>query len=88
MTATLATNTIVPPTAQASGFAGKDFLNTTDFSQEEFVELVERALSLKREGYGRQLLAGHGAGHGLLQPLAAHQDLPGLGRGPAGRHHH
>lgn len=54
--------------AQAFNFAGRDFLNTTDFSQEEFVELVERALSLKREGYGRQLLAGTVLGMVFFNP--------------------
>jgi N-acetylornithine carbamoyltransferase len=68
MTATLAATAITQPASQAYNFAGKDFLNTTDFSQEEFVELVERALSLKREGYGRQLLVGTVLGMVFFNP--------------------
>jgi N-acetylornithine carbamoyltransferase len=37
---------------------GQHFLNTADFPQEVVVELVERALALKREGADRQLLRG------------------------------
>ncbi|HMA34934.1 MAG TPA: N-acetylornithine carbamoyltransferase [Chloroflexia bacterium] len=42
----------------ATAFAGRDFLNTADFSQAEFVELVERALYLKQTGPHPTLLAG------------------------------
>lgn len=51
---------ISKPQAGSSGFAfrGHDFLNTAEIPQEAFVELVERALALKKEGYDRQLLKG------------------------------
>ncbi|MDQ3928017.1 MAG: N-acetylornithine carbamoyltransferase [Chloroflexota bacterium] len=37
-------------------FRGQDFINTAEMPQEAFVELVERALRLKREGAGGGLL--------------------------------
>src|ERR1044072_2296092 len=39
-------------------FRGHDFLNTAELPQEAFVELVERALSLKRDGFENALLRG------------------------------
>ena len=37
-------------------FTGQDFLNTAELPQEAFLELVERSVALKREGYRRPLL--------------------------------
>ena len=37
-------------------FTGQDFLNTAELPQEAFLELVERSMVLKREGYRRPLL--------------------------------
>jgi ornithine carbamoyltransferase len=39
-------------------FTGQHFLNTADLPQEAFLELVERALALKKAGYGSKLLNG------------------------------
>ena len=39
-------------------FTGQHFLNTADLPQEAFLELVERALALKKAGYDSQLLKG------------------------------
>ncbi len=52
----------------AYSFAGKDYLNSAEMPQEAFVELVERALSLKQEGYGRQLLRGIVVGMVFFNP--------------------
>src|SRR5512138_2890138 len=39
-------------------FTGHHFLNTADLPQDAFLELVERALALKKAGYESQLLKG------------------------------
>ncbi len=52
-----------PPVLQ-----GCDFLNTADFSQQAFLELVDRALRLKREGYARPLLSGAVLGMVFFNP--------------------
>src|SRR5438876_1068396 len=49
-------------------FRGQDFLNTAELPQEAFVELVERALMLKREGYDRPLLQGQVLGMVFFNP--------------------
>jgi N-acetylornithine carbamoyltransferase len=53
-----------------SGFAfrGQHFLNTAEWPQEAFRELVERALALKREGFERQLLKGQVVGMVFFNP--------------------
>jgi N-acetylornithine carbamoyltransferase len=51
----------------ATDFAGRDFLNTADYTQDEIRELVERALWLKRSGY-RPLLSGQVVGLVFFNP--------------------
>src|SRR5438067_1552033 len=55
------------PAFGAGNFAGRDFLNTADFTQAEIYELIERALWLKRNGY-RPLLAGQVLGLIFFNP--------------------
>ncbi|MFL5732842.1 MAG: N-acetylornithine carbamoyltransferase [Chloroflexia bacterium] len=43
---------------QGFDWRGRNFLNTMDFPPEAIMELVERALSMKHEGYAAQPLAG------------------------------
>ena len=60
----------LPRVAAGAGdpaFAGRDFLNTADFSGDEFRELVERALHLKVSG-PRPLLAGQVVGLVFFNP--------------------
>ena len=52
----------------ASPFQGRNFLNTADFPQEAIVELVERALRMKREGYAGQPLKGVVVGTVFFNP--------------------
>ncbi len=59
---------IYPQAAHTHAFRGRNFLNTADFSQEAFLELVERALSLKNEGYDRLLLRGAVVGMVFFNP--------------------
>lgn len=49
-------------------FRGSNFLNTADLPQEAFVELVERALRLKQEGFGRKLLLDQVVGMVFFNP--------------------
>jgi N-acetylornithine carbamoyltransferase len=49
-------------------FAGSDFLNTAEMPQPAFVELVERALSLKEAGFGQPLLDGKVVGMIFFNP--------------------
>src|SRR5262245_47279126 len=49
-------------------FRGRDFLNTAELPQEAFVELVERALLLKREGFEKALLRGLVVGMVFFNP--------------------
>lgn len=72
LTKQVTANTFAPQsyTADAAGFTfeGKDFLNTAEFPQEAFRELVERALALKQAGYGSALLRGTVLGMVFFNP--------------------
>jgi N-acetylornithine carbamoyltransferase len=69
-----ATTVSTPPTsgettgASLSDFQGRNFLNTAEFSQEALRELIERALRMKREGYGSQPLKGTVVGMVFFNP--------------------
>jgi N-acetylornithine carbamoyltransferase len=51
-----------------TSFYQKHFLNAADFTPEAFRDLVERALSLKQEGYEQQLLKGVVVGMMFFNP--------------------
>ena len=57
-----------PNTSGSFPFRGRHFLNTADFPQEAIVELVERGLRLKREGFERSLLSGLVVGMVFFNP--------------------
>jgi N-acetylornithine carbamoyltransferase len=61
----MALMTAAPP--DLSGLKGRHFLNTTEFTQAEFVALVERALALKQEQW-RPSLAGAVLGMVFFNP--------------------
>jgi N-acetylornithine carbamoyltransferase len=68
---TIETNMPVAPHLNSStgyDFTGKDFLNTAELPQEAFLELVERAVALKAEGYKRPLLQGAVLGMVFFNP--------------------
>jgi N-acetylornithine carbamoyltransferase len=52
----------------AYSFTGSDFLNTAEMPQGAFVELVERALHLKKAGFSRPLLDGKVIGMVFFNP--------------------
>lgn len=68
MTNTVSTFTPALSLSGETSFYGKNFLNAADFTPEAFRELVERALSLKNEGYDKQLLRGVVVGMMFFNP--------------------
>src|SRR5829696_2036776 len=59
---------VYPDSPGAFTFRGRDFLNTAELPQEAFVELVERALRLKRDGFENALLRGLVVGMVFFNP--------------------
>jgi N-acetylornithine carbamoyltransferase len=64
---------IAPPATRHSAkshfdFTGRDFLNTAELPQEAVIELVDRAVALKRAGFGNPLLSGSVVGMMFFNP--------------------